>query len=69
MHLTLVHFFYYILFRKVLGHSGHSGQFWLKYKFRPVLESEQRERENERNSLENETMGLLAFTLDVMLHT
>ena len=46
-------------FRTVLGHSGNSGQFRLKYKFRPVLESELRERENEKNSLENETMGYL----------
>ena len=57
-----------VQFQKVLDHSGHSGQLRLKYKFRPVLESELRDRENERNSLENETMGLLAFTLDV-LHT
>ena len=48
-----------VQFQTVLGHSGNSGQFRLKYKFRPVLESELRERENEKNSLENETMGYL----------
>ena len=61
MHLTLVYFFYYILFRTVLGHSDYSGQLWCT--------REWTERENERNSLENETMGSTASTLDVLLHT